>query len=144
MKIDDLFEHFRNIFSNDDSQSENSENHKEENDTFDPDLDSDMSLEELINAVFHQKSNASYGLDNICTEIIKSSFDIISPFLLTLINQIFNSSEYPESWSRGIIVPILKSGDANLAQNYRGITISNILSKIYSQILLIKIRNEIL
>ena len=117
MKIDYLFDHFRNIFSND-GQSENSENHKEENDTFDPDLDSDISLEELKNAVFHQKSNASYGRDNIYTEVIKSSFDIISPFLLTLINQIFNSGEYPESWSGGIIVPILKSGDANLALNY--------------------------
>ena len=134
LKIDDLFEHFRNMFANDaDSQSEN---YTEENDILDPDLDLDISMEELKKAVFHQKNNKSYGLNNICTEVLKSSFVIISPFLLKLINQIFNSGEYPESWGRGIIVPIFKSGDANLAQNYRVITISNILSKVYSQVLL--------
>ena len=122
------------MFANDaDSQSEN---YTEENNILDPDLDLDISMEELKKAVIHQKNNKSYGLDNICTEVLKSSFVIISPFLLKLINQIFNSGEYPESWGRGIIVPIFKSGDANLAQNYRGITISNILSKVYSQILL--------
>ena len=96
----------------------------------DPDLDSDISLEELKRSVFHKKNNASYGLDNVCSEAIKASFDIISPFLLKLVNQIFNSGDYPDSWGRGIIAPIFKSGDDNQAKNYRGITISNILSKV--------------
>ena len=48
-----IFFNILETFSNDDSQSENSENYEEENDTFDPDLDSDISLEELKNAVFH-------------------------------------------------------------------------------------------
>ena len=36
----------------------------------------------------------------------------------------------------GIIVPIFKGGNIDEAQNYRGITLVNILAKIYSQILL--------
>jgi hypothetical protein len=36
----------------------------------------------------------------------------------------------------GIIVPIFKSGDKEDAKNYRGITLINIISKIYSQVLL--------
>ena len=36
----------------------------------------------------------------------------------------------------GIIVPIFKGGNVDDTQNYRGITLINILSKIYSQILL--------
>ena len=99
------------------------------NETTGPDLDSDISLEELKQATFHQKNNSSYGLDNICSEAIKSSFDITSPFLLKIVNQIFNSGEYPESWARGIITPIFKSGDPNLAKNYRGITVGSCLSK---------------
>ena len=83
LKIDDLFAHFRNMFANDDSQSEN---YEEEYDIFDPDLESDITIEELKKAVFLQKNNKSYGLDNICTEVLKSSFAIISPFLRKLIN----------------------------------------------------------
>ena len=55
---------------------------------------------------------------------------------MKIVNEIFSSGEYPESWGQGIIAPIFKSGDENLAKYYRAITISNVFSKIYSQILL--------
>lgn len=48
----------------------------------------------------------------------------------------FINSEYPESWGIGYIIPIFKGGDPTQAQNYRGITLNNILAKIYSQVLL--------
>ena len=35
-----------------------------------------------------------------------------------------------------MIVPIFKKGDVNIANNYRPITLINILAKIYSQIIL--------
>lgn len=48
----------------------------------------------------------------------------------------FSNGQYPQSWGIGYIVPIFKGGDPKLPQNYRGITLNNILAKIYSQILL--------
>ena len=50
-------------------------------------------------------------------------------------NHLFNNSIYPEHWDIGYTIPIFKGGDRNAATNYRGITLNNILSKIYSQIL---------
>lgn len=40
------------------------------------------------------------------------------------------------AWAEGIIVPIFKSGNPDDPHNYRGITLINILGKIYSQVLL--------
>ena len=46
------------------------------------------------------------------------------------------SSEcYPKSWSEGVITPIHKKGELDDVNNYRGITLINIMSKIYSHIL---------
>jgi len=46
----------------------------------------------------------------------------------------------------GYIIPIFKGEDSNLAQHHRGITLNNILAKIYSQILFnqltIRIKNN--
>jgi len=42
----------------------------------------------------------------------------------------------PKNWDIGYILPIFKGGDRNAATNYRGITLNNILSKIYTQMLL--------
>ena len=53
-----------------------------------------------------------------------------------LYNRLFRNGEYPRSWGDGIIPPIFKTGDVNDAGNYRGITLINILAKIYSQLLL--------
>ena len=50
----------------------------------------------------------------------------------------FQNGEYPGD---GIITPIFKKGDVNDAGNYRGITLINILAKIYSQFLLNRLTN---
>ena len=56
--------------------------------------------------------------------------------MLTLYNRLLNNGEYPRAWGEGIITPIVKKGDVNDASNYRGITLINILAKLYSQLLL--------
>ena len=93
-------------------------------------------MEELRSAISSQNNNKSTGEDNVIAEIFKSGNDSFSSLLLKLYNKLFNSSQYPDSWANGIITPVYKKGDVNDAKNYRGITLINILAKIYSQILL--------
>jgi hypothetical protein len=56
-------------------------------------------------------------------------------FLKKLFNVMFESSIYPEEWTKAIIVPILKKGDPNLPTNYRGISLLSLISKCYTFIL---------
>ena len=51
----------------------------------------------------------------------------------------FTSGEYPRSWGEGIITPVFKKGDVNDVSNYRGITLINVLAKVYSQLLLYRL-----
>ena len=55
--------------------------------------------------------------------------------LCKLFNHMYVNCIYPSSWTKGIIVPIPKKGNINDVNNYRGITLSSILSKIYSILL---------
>ena len=64
------------------------------------------------------------------------SCDYISQYLVSIYNKLFENAEYPESWGLGYIIPIFKAGDSKAAKHYCGITLNNILAKIYSQILL--------
>ena len=49
----------------------------------DQELDAEFTVNEIKNAVFHKKNiNKASGPDEICAEILKSSFDYIYPFLL--------------------------------------------------------------
>ena len=65
----------------------------------------------------------------------QSSIDILCPLLVKIFNVVFSTGCYPNSWSEGAITPIYKKGDTHDVNNYRGITLINILSKTYSHIL---------
>ena len=64
----------------------------------------------------------------------------ILPFLTKLFHTIFDSHEFPESWSRSIIVPIHKKGDKTNTNNYRGISLLCALSKVFTAIFARRLR----
>ena len=82
-----------------------------------------------------QNNNKSTGPDQLIAEVFKVTFDIMSPLLGHIFNKIFETGHYSESWSNGIIIQIFKDDNIDEPQNYRGITLNNILAKIYSTLL---------
>ena len=139
IKLDDLYEHFSNLLGQQDQDNANDINItiNADNDMIE-DNDSDMNIseQEVRKALFKQKNGKASGPDDISAEILKVSYSIISPYLVNLFNKMFTNAEYPESWSLVNLVPIFKGGDAKNAKNYRGITLNNIIAKVYSQVLL--------
>ena len=99
----------------------------------DIDIDQEFTEVEVKTAIMSQTNGKSPGTDLLIPEAFKSSCDILLPFLTKLYNTIFNTGIYPESWTEGIIVPIFKGGKHE-AKNFRGITLNNIISKIYSKL----------
>ena len=47
----------------------------------------------------------------------------------------FEKAIYPDNWTWGIIVPVPKKGNQNDVNNYRGITLTSVFSKIFSLLL---------
>ena len=134
---DDLFHHFKNLLEQDAeveiNKEQNTDNDTEQNDTF---LDCNITMNEIIDAVYSQNNGKCPGMDKVTAEIYKCSFTHINNFLVRLFNKIFNDGTYPEAWGDSIIVPIFKGGNPEEPKNYRGVSLINILGKIYSQILL--------
>ena len=55
--------------------------------------------------------------------------------LCYLYNVVFDSHTVPQDWRNGLIVPLLKEGDREVANNYRGITLLSIVGKLFASIL---------
>ena len=81
------------------------------------------------------KNRKAPGNDLITSEMLKAAGNIILKPLCVLFNEILNTSSYPTSWAEGNIVPICKSGDVKNPTNYRGITVSSSLGKLFATIL---------
>ena len=64
-----------------------------------------------------------------------SGMNDISEILLILFNEIFNTGCFPNNWANSILLPIHKSGSMNDPNNFRGISLIDILNKILTGIL---------
>ena len=135
---DDFFQYFKDIFENEDSfKSENVEDFLNNNDNTHnvESLDSNFNEDEVLKAIQHLKRHKSPGDDLLVPEIFIEGSELLTPMLCKLFNFIFNQIIYPESWTKGILIPVPKKGDKNNVDNYRGIMLTSIFSKIFSQLL---------
>ena len=99
-------------------------------------LDDEITMDELKKVIMSLKNNKSVGLDSISNELLKCSFNFMSDLLLTLYNNVLESSIYVNSWLDDFIAPILKSGGiANDPTSYRGISISSCVGKVFTIIM---------
>ena len=81
------------------------------------------------------KSNKSPGVDGLPTTIFKLANDPLMNLLVSLYNQVLKSGQYPSEWCMGLIKPIHKRGEKNDPNNYRGITLLNVMGKIFSAVI---------
>lgn len=82
------------------------------------------------------KNGKSSGEDKITNEMIKAGKSAMIQIYVKLFNTIFDNCKYPKIWNKAYIVPLYKSGDPALVNNYRGISITSCLGKLYNSVIL--------
>jgi hypothetical protein len=99
-------------------------------------LDECITIDELETVLHSLPSNKSPGPDRIPYECFKYSSDNFKILLVELYNKIMNTGEIPGDFKTSIIFPIHKGGSVSEVSNYRGISFSNTVGKIFACILL--------
>ena len=84
-------------------------------------LDMEITIKEISDAIDHLKRGKSHGLDYVLNEYFIEFKDILLPQLCIIINRIFASVFFPTQWSDAVIIPVFKKGDPDDPKNYRGI-----------------------
>ena len=97
-------------------------------------LDREITEKEILDNTCTLKNKKASGLDSISNEMLKSSIQIMLPSIKKLFNHIINTEIFPQEWAKGLILPIFKTGDRDDPSNYRGITISNCIGKLFTRI----------
>ena len=90
------------------------------------------ALAHLLANINHKDGKAPEA-DNIPISIIKKTLDLISDPLLSIVNLSLSSEFFPDRLKISKIIPIFKSDNASLAQNYRPISILPAFSKIFER-----------
>jgi hypothetical protein len=98
-------------------------------------LDVSISQEEILKAISKLKNNKSPGLDNITNNMLKSGQQRLLPCLKKIFNACLTSGNYPTIWAEGYVVPIYKANDTADRNNYRGITVTAAIGKLFNSVL---------
>jgi len=94
-----------------------------------------ITYDDVKDAISSAKNNKSPGLDMITNELLKNGGIGLINSLVKLFNHLILLGSTPRDWNKGIIVPIFKKGNKNDLNNYRGITLTSCVSKIFNRII---------
>ena len=137
ISAEDWVKHFKELFKTpilnkglDEKAIADELKHLENNPIFN-ELSFTFTEEEILNAISKLKLGKAPGPDSISSEIIKATTPIITPILVKLFNYIMSNGTYPKLWSIGLITPLLKKGSPFITDNYRGITVTSSLGKVF-------------
>ena len=100
-------------------------------------IDSDT----IILIIKSMKNSNSCGCDGIQLRFLKESLPVVIPYITCILNTSIVTGTFPQLWKEAIVVPILKSGDADQPQNYRPISLLPILSKILEKVIAKQLTN---
>ena len=98
-------------------------------------------MDELIKAIRLLKNNKAAGPDKIIAEMLKATPTDLLSLILKIMNTIKTTCHYPSSWALGITSLLYKEGDDEDPNNYRAITVTAALSKVFAIMLNERLEN---
>ena len=89
------------------------------------------------------KNGKAPGIDSLQAELFEADINTASRLLTDLFSKIWEQEVISNDWTKGLIFTLPKKGDLGNCDNWRGITLLSVPSKIFCRLLLKRIENAI-
>ena len=94
-------------------------------------LNDNFTVPEISDIIDKLKNNKSPGSYLIPVEFIKTCKPELLSLITDVLNSIINSRDFPDIWAEGIRTPVSKNDRIADENNYRGITVLSVFTKIF-------------
>ena len=94
-------------------------------------INDNFTVTEISDIIDKLKNNKSPGSDLIPVEFIKTCKAELLSLIMAVLNYIINSRDFPNIWAEGIRTPVSKNDRITDENNYRGITVLSVFTKIF-------------
>lgn len=97
-------------------------------------LPSQQEIEEAVNKL---RNGKAAGKSNILPEMVKVACCEVEvmDMLLELIHQVWKEGQVPKDWVDAVLIPIPKKGDLTRCDNWRGISLLDVVGKIVARVI---------
>lgn len=86
-------------------------------------------------AIKKMKTGKACGVDMIAGEFVKYGGNNLTSSLLNIFQHCYSNEVYPTPWLQGIVKPLHKAGCKSILDNYRGITVTSVIYKLYASVI---------
>ena len=85
------------------------------------------------------------GYDGLCAEHVINAHPLLSVLLSLLFRMIVQQGIVPTAFDKEIVIPLVKNIDGNRtdSSNYRGITLSPVISKLFELVLMDQVQDKL-
>jgi hypothetical protein len=104
----------------------------------------EVTEEQVQRALKRVPKGKSPGVDNIVGEMLLYGGDTVVAALQILFNVILRSNQIPDDWKIALVVPIHKKGDKKAIENYRPISLTVVVRRLYERIILEELDEAVL
>ena len=94
-------------------------------------------------AIDKMQTSSTAGIDGIAPEFIKYGRNEVTKYITKICQKAWNENKIPDKWKKNIIIPIHKKGSSSDCNNYRAISLSSVVYKIYTRILERRLRSVV-
>lgn len=95
-----------------------------------------ITEDEIWKALQQSKNGKAAGPGNIPIELVKHGPKILHEMVRDLFNRcLLNGDAIPEDWNMAYITSIYKKGDKRKCSNYRGISVTSAMGRLYGRVL---------
>ena len=91
---------------------------------------------EILNIIKSLNPNTGTGYDNISSFLLRLGGDVFAPKLSLYFSTALEFGIFPQIFKTGKVIPIFKSGDKQLLQNYRPLSLLPSLSKVLEKLII--------
>jgi len=100
-----------------------------------------LTVYEVEDCIRKLKHGKAPGVDELSVEHIVNCHPIVIIQLTCMYNCMIRHGYVPDAFGTGVVIPVIKNadGDSGSVDNYRGITLSPVLSKLFEMCMLLRL-----
>ena len=105
----------------------------------------DLQIDEVMvrEQILKLDPNKASGPDEVPARLLINAVDVFAPILTKILQISYDKSIVPKKLKSGNVVPIHKSGDKTDVKNYRPVSLTSIIAKVFERVIKIGVESHI-